>query len=94
MEDIKNIVNKVIGAMSSGSGQAPGDVQEIFLKVVSAKEAKHAKISGMKDGRLYVHIDSPAWLYQFKLKRKKIFEGLKERMPGLKSIYFKIGKTR
>lgn len=94
MDAIRDIVKKVIGGISSTGQQEQKDIQDLWKKILSEKEKKHARISGLKGGTLMVNVDSSAWLYQFNLKKGKILKDIQERGHAIKGVYFKIGKTK
>ena len=58
------------------------------------KELKHTKIIGIKEDGLLVCVDSPAWLYQMRIRQTKILEQLKAEIPYIKYIRFKMGKIK
>ena len=95
MEEMKDIVKKVVAAIP---GKTTIDAQEhiskVWEKVLKHQGLTHAKISGLKETTLIVNVDSPARLYQFNLKKKKILEEINQETPEITKIYFKIGKTQ
>jgi hypothetical protein len=95
MQEIKDIVSKVVAGIP---GKTTVDKQEKISKawerVLKNQGLTQAKISGLKEETLVVNVDSPARLYQFNLKKKKILDELSQEIPEIKKIYFKIGKTQ
>lgn len=95
MEEIKDIVSKVVAGIQ---GNRPVDkyeqISKAWSKVLKQQKLTQAKISGLKEETLVVNLDSPARLYQFNLKKKKILEAINQEIPEIKKIYFKIGKTQ
>ena len=92
MDNIKDIVQGVIGKLSHrgvGEGQR---IKEAWEKTVSDQEQKHAVINEFSDGMLIVAVDSSAWLYQMNTKKTGILTKLKKECPEIKKVYFKIGK--
>ena len=94
MDNIKDIVSQVIKKASTKKDGAANDLEEIWQSLLDKKEMEHTKILGMKDDRLWVEVDSPAWLYQMNLRRIKILRGLSREIPQIKSLYFKVGKVK
>ena len=92
MDDIKNIVNAVIGNMAEKNPDVHNKLERIWTNVLNAKELKHTKIIGVKEDGLLAYVDSPAWLYQMRIRQTKILKQLKEELPHIKYIRFKIGK--
>ncbi|MDP2652447.1 MAG: DciA family protein [Candidatus Omnitrophota bacterium] len=95
MDDIRNIVDSVLKNLSSRTQPTvQEEIQKAWERIVKDQGLKHARVAGFHDGVLNIHIDSPAWLYQLNLKRKKITEDMQKSVPDVKKIYFKIGKVQ
>ena len=93
MEQIKDIVSHVIANISSGRPEIHNKIQRIWQNVFDKKTTQHTAVMGLHKGRLVVHVDSPAWLFQMNLQKRKVLEKLKTEVPELAYIYFKIGKV-
>ncbi len=93
MEKIDKIIDSLMGKMSGRRPQQSRDIQQRWQRVLGGRDAQHTQIIGWKDGRLSVAVDSPAWLYQMSLKKQKILEELRQDIPDIREIYFKIGKV-
>ena len=94
MDNIKNIVNAVIGNIAEHNPDIHNKIERIWANLLNEKELKHTKIIGVKEYGLLVCVDSPAWLYQMRIRQTKILEQLKEEIPNIKYIRFKIGKIK
>ena len=94
MEPIKDIIPQVIESISQKKPEAQSKLQRIWQSIVGEKSGQHTVIGGFKDNALLVLVDSPAYLFQMNLKKRKFLEQLKEEFPELKEINFKIGKTK
>ncbi|MBN1869829.1 MAG: DUF721 domain-containing protein [Candidatus Omnitrophica bacterium] len=92
MDNIKNIVNTVIGNMAEQKPDTHNKIERIWKNLLNEKELKHAKIIGIKEDGLLVCVDSPAWLYQMRIRQTKILRQLKEEAPHIKYIRFRMGK--
>ncbi len=93
MNDIKDIVQKVFGDISSKTITEQKNLGEIFEKVLRDNNISGAKISGFKDRCLSVNVDSSGRLYQIHLIKNKILNELKNELPDIEKISFKIGKV-
>ena len=93
MDPIKNIVNDVIGKISSKGFNDQTKIFEVWQKIIGETGIKHTRVSGMKDGTLMVLVDSPAWLFQLNLKRKNILDQIQKEKLEIQKIIFKIGKV-
>ena len=94
MDNIKDIVNSVIGNIANKSPNEHNKTERIWKNLLNEKELKHTRIAGIKEGTLFVCVDSPAWMYQMRIRQTKILKELKEEIPGVKSIRFKMGKIQ
>ena len=94
MDDIKNIVNTVIGNIADKNPDVHNKLDRILVNLLNKKELKHTKIIGVKEDGLLVYVDSPAWLYQMRIRQTKILTQLKKEIPDIKYIRFKIGKVK
>ena len=94
MEQIKDIVSQVITHISSGRPEIHNKIQRIWQNLFDKKTTQHTAIVGLQKGKLIVNVDSPAWLFQMNLQRRKVLERLKEEIPELAYIHFKIGKVK
>ena len=92
MDNIKDIIKNVIGQMGENKLSRHEKIDRIWLNVLNELELKHTKLVGLKNGWLSVYVDSPAWLYQMKIKKNKILERIQEEIPDVININFKIGK--
>lgn len=93
MDDIKNIVNKVIGDIAEKRPDTQNKADRIWQNLLTKQELKHTKLVGINQGVLWVNVDSPAWLYQMKIRQTKLVKQLKEEAPDIQGIRFKIGTT-
>ena len=91
-DDIKNIIKSVIGRLSECQKASPSEIQQVWDSLISEQEKKHAKIHDYHNGLLIIFVDSPAWLYQFNLKKEKLFNSIQNKISDLKKISFQVGK--
>ncbi len=94
MDNMKDIVSSVIGKLSLGQVYDHDKLQNLWGNMLNNLEKQHTKIIGLNEGNLTVHVDSPAWLYQMKIKRVMLTKRLKQEDFDIKSIFFKIGKVK
>ncbi len=94
MDNIKDIVNTVIGNIASQNPDEHNKTERIWKNLLNEKELKHTRIIGIKEETLFVCVDSPAWLYQMRIRQGKLLKQLKEDIPGVKHIRFKMGKIK
>lgn len=94
MDNIKDIINKVIGDIAEQNPSSYDKVDRIWQNLLSKQELEHTKLSGIKEGTLAVCVDSPAWLYQMRIRQTRILKQLKEEISDIKHIRFKIGTIK
>ncbi len=94
MDDIKDVVTKVIGNIAEKNPCSYDKVERIWQNLLTKQELKHTKLFGVKEKTLFVCVDSPAWLYQMRMRKIKILKRLKEELLDIKQIYFKIGTIK
>ncbi len=94
MEPIKDIIPQVIANISQKKPETQEKIQRLWYSMVGEQAKEHTAMAEFKDKRLTVHVDSPAWLFQMNVKKRKILERLKEEWPDLQNIHFKIGKVK
>jgi len=94
VDNIKDIINQVIGKISSNKFESDEKIERVWRNILEEVELSHTKLDGIKDGKLSVCVDSSAWLYQMKMKKNRILERLKDEVPDVKNIGFRIGKIK
>jgi predicted nucleic acid-binding Zn ribbon protein len=94
MNDIKNIITKVIGNIANRNPDTHDKVERIWQNLLNQQELRHTKLVGIKDGVLNVHVDSPAWLYQMRIRQAKIIESMQNEVSNIKTIRFQIGTIK
>ena len=93
MEEIKNIIPTVVKTLSGREPQKETKLQRVWDNLFDGKIKRHTKIFGIKEGKMIVYVDSPAWMFHLNLKKNKIVKEIKEEVSEVKEICFKIGKV-
>jgi len=93
MEKIKNIIPEVVKTLSRKEPQEETKIQRVWDNLLDGKVKKHTKLFGIKEGKIMVCVDSPAWMFHLNLKKNKLLKEIKEEIPELTEICFKIGKV-
>lgn len=92
MERIQDTIQQVIGNLAAKKGdQDIKHPREIIKKLLTKKELAHIKVTNFYKGILYVDVDSSSWLYALTLRKKSFLEELKEAVPPIADIRFRIG---
>ncbi|MBI3601814.1 MAG: DUF721 domain-containing protein [Candidatus Omnitrophica bacterium] len=90
MNTIKNIIPVVIGEMAKKRPQEI-DLSQLWGRI--AGSPKGSRAAQMKEGRLTVLVDSSARKMQLFRKKDQLLEQLQNKIPTIKTIYFKVGSV-
>jgi predicted nucleic acid-binding Zn ribbon protein len=71
---------------------APADAEALLKKMLTKSQLRHIKMSYGRGGRLYINVDSSAWLYQLNLKKPQLLARLGAADSGIKDIRFRLGE--
>ncbi len=93
MGSIKDIIPQVMGEMAGKRHHSQERLEGTWQGILEKGEAKHTKIAGIKEGKVFVWVDSPAWLYHMKTRQAKTLERFQKEWPDIQSIHFKIGRV-
>ena len=93
MDNIKDIVNQVIENISAKKSENRELLYTVWKGTLNKQELQHAKLQGEKNGTVFVVVDSPAWLYQMKMREGKILKELKKEIPEITQIRFRVGNV-
>ena len=72
-----------------------GKILGAWGKLVGKQIAKHTQPLGIKNKKLFVHVDNSNWIYQLQMNHKtEILNKLNQEAeePFIKDIHFKLGK--
>lgn len=94
MDDIKDVINKVIGNIADQNPCSYDKVERIWQNLLTKEELKHTKLFGVKEDTLFINVDSPAWLYQMRMRKTSILKRIKEELLDIKQIRLKIGTIK
>ena len=94
MDNIESIVKNVIGNIADKREVVCVNIDEVWQEVLNDKELSHTQMVGMNSGIISVYVDSSVWLYHMKVKKNDILQKIKDRIPEIRDIRFKIGKVR
>jgi len=93
MDNIKDVIHSVIGKLASKQIDQGGKLERIWENILEKEDIKHTRILGMNQGKVLVVVDSPAWMYQMRMKKTRLLQKLIDEIPDVKEIRFKIGKV-
>lgn len=93
MDNIKEIIKGVIGKISEKHQDIEYKIENEWDKIISIKEKKHLRLMGYKEGKIFINVDSPAWLYQMKIQKNEILRKFNNIIPEIKDIVFRTGNV-
>ena len=88
MDPIKNIVDRVIGGMSSSTGNAFDGIQSAWARISGDHESG---VVEFKDGCVTIHADCAMRLVKLNLNREIFLKELQKEFPSIVGIKFKAG---
>src|SRR4051812_8687224 len=91
MDSIRDIIPQVIENLSGKRPNSARNIHEVW-KMVVKEGAPHSTVMDFKKGILRINVDSSAWLYQLNLQKAEFLKGLKNELPELTDIIYKVGK--
>lgn len=97
MDSIKDIIPQVVGKMVRSRNQQAGErgsLEQIWQDILEKQELRHARLGGQRDGNLLVFVDSPARAYHLRMGKAKILKQIREKIPEIKDITFKVSDQK
>ena len=89
-------IGKTIAGILKGLGAAKKETKQLIydtiMEQLDMREKQHIQPYNYRNGIVTLHIDSPAWMYAFNLKKKKFLKVLQEKAgEEVKEIKLRIG---
>jgi hypothetical protein len=90
---IAGILKEVLKARGLGSGDALAKLRSKWATAVGGKIAQHAQPQMIRDGRLTLTVDSPAWMSQLNMLSPEIIEKINAVLDdgAVKELKFTLG---
>ncbi len=94
MEAIKETLGFLLKDLNTRREKAATSSPEFLAKkVFSRKESEHAQPGILKNGVLYIKVDSSTWLYYFNLHKKELLGKFFGQNNQIKDIKFSLGQV-
>lgn len=93
MDNIKDVVHALMGKLSVSTVEGRRSVEDIVSGMLNDQEKKHVRFSGMKEGKIFMVVDSSAWLFQMRTKQQRLLKEIQLQVSDVTQMYFKIGKV-
>jgi predicted nucleic acid-binding Zn ribbon protein len=97
MDSIKDIIPQVVGKMVRSRNQQAGEqgaLEQIWQDILEKQQLRHTRLGGQRDGNLLVFVDSPARAYHLRMGKAKTLKQIREKMPEIKDITFKVSEQK
>lgn len=94
MEAIKETLGILFKDLKVRKEKAAALTPEFLAKkFFSRKESEHAQAGFLKNGVLYIKVDSSTWLYYFNLHKKELLDKLSGQNSQIKDLKFSLGEV-
>ena len=93
MEQIKDILPGVMRGLAQTKPDLQAQVSRCWRDIAGEPAGQHTTAAGIRDGKLIVMVDSPVWLFQMNIQKKKTLGLMQKKIPEVSDITFKIGKA-
>ena len=94
MDQISQIIPGVIEQILLKKPCGQDKWQRVWISLLDDKEKKHSCLTEFMNGNLVIDVDSSAWLFQMNLKKNFFLKKIRDEIPDIKDIVFKIGKVK
>lgn len=93
MESIRDIIPKVIENLSLKKPNSKRNIHEVW-KIAAGEQGEHCAVKDFQRGMLRVHVDSSARMFELSTRKADLIKNLKNEIPDLNDIIFKVGKIK
>lgn len=97
MDSIKDIIPQVVEKMVRWRSQRSGGcdtIEQVWENILEEQELRHTRLIGPRDGKLFIAVDAPAWVYHLRMRKTKILRQLQKEIPEIQDILFKVGAIK
>lgn len=93
MEQIKSILEAVLSGIKNKQQFSVEAIEGIWKRCALKKIAAHTKVRFFKQGKLYIYVENPAWLYQLNIEKEQITKKLQKlSKKKIKDIRLSVGE--
>ena len=93
MDNIRDIVRGVIKNIAQEKPTNHEKLERTWKEILNQQERAHTQIVQFRQGQVWIAVDSPAWVYALNMKKGKLLEQLRQQLPEIQGLHFKIGKV-
>ncbi|MFH0877055.1 MAG: DciA family protein [Candidatus Omnitrophota bacterium] len=94
MENVKDVLKDVLHDLLKKQKNLNADkVQAAWGKIVGPKANRHTKIVHITKDKIWIHVDSSAWLYEMNLHKERIRKELRGALE-IQEVVFRLGSVK
>lgn len=93
MESIRDIIPQVIENLALKKPKTKRNIHEVW-RIAAGTQADFCEVRDFRNGILWVNVDSSARIFEMSTRKGEIIKNLKNEVPELRDIIFKIGKVK
>lgn len=93
MESIRDIIPHVIENLALKKPNTSRNIHEVW-KIAAGNQAEHCTVRDLQKGMLRVNVDSSARMFELSTRKNDLINNLKNEIPDIKDIIFKVGKVK
>lgn len=91
-EQIGKTIEGILKELVSVKKETKQVIYDTIIALLDEREKQHIQPYNYKNAVVTLHIDSPAWMYAFNLKKKQFLKALQEKAgEEVKEIKLRIG---
>lgn len=92
MDSIKTILPHILKDIKRKQGYSKEEIESLWVHSVKKNMALHSQANFLKNGKLYVSVENPAWLYELRINKKQILEKLNKKSENkIKDVSLRVG---
>ena len=93
IEDIKGILNKVIGGIETKTRGKKQKILNVWQGIVGKDASSHSRPASIRRNILTIEVDSSTWFYSLNLKKKSILKDINRELgeDKIEDIRFRMG---
>ena len=94
VQSVADILPKVLEEITRSNTHEQIQLEQIWKDILASMQSSSGvKLNGLKDGTVFIVVDSAARLYHWKSRQGMVLKRFQERRTDVTNIVFKIGKV-
>jgi hypothetical protein len=94
LQDLKSLLHSIVPTINGAPHQDQFRIRDMWETIVGLHIAKKASPEGVRNGILYVNVESSVWMQELTFMKQQILDRIHQtcESSGVKDIRFKLGK--